>query len=243
VSGAAFDGRAPCYDELRPVDANWWEVYERIVALGGLAGRRVLELGCGTGRLSHALTERAHARVFAVDVSEAMVGRARALGVNARLSRAERLPFKPGWFDAAVMRMVAHLIDRPRAFAETARVLAPGGRLVVASEDPARFETVWFARYFPSVPAIDAARFPAEAVLRDELAAAGFGGLQVETLAQERSLTRARALRIIEERAYSTFDLLSPGEYAEGLARARRELPGELHYRFDWLLACATLPA
>ena len=72
-----FDRCAARYDEQRPTDANWWEVYERIVALGDLRGRRVLELGAGTGRLAEALAEREQARVFAVDASAEMVTLAR----------------------------------------------------------------------------------------------------------------------------------------------------------------------
>ena len=102
-----------------------------------------------------------------------MVARAKALGVNARVARAEALPFKAGWFDAVVMRMALHLLDRPRALAEAERVLGPGGRVVIATEDPASFDHVWFARYFPSVPAIDGARFPHAPASEDELAAAG----------------------------------------------------------------------
>ena len=131
----------------------------------------MLEVGCGTGRLAEALAERELARVWAVDASEAMVERARALGVNARVARAEALPFKQGWYDAVVMRMVIHLLDRRRAFAEAARVLGPEGRLVIATEDPASFDDVWFARYFPSVPELDRARFPSAEALREELAA------------------------------------------------------------------------
>jgi SAM-dependent methyltransferase len=234
-----FDRCAARYDEQRPVDANWWEVFERLVALGQVRGRRVLELGCGTGRLSQALQEREHARVFALDASPAMVEQARAREVNARLGRAEALPFKPGWFDAVVMRMVLHLLDRRRALAEAARVLAPDGRVVIASEDPASFERVWFARYFPSVPELDRGRFPSGEALAAELAAAGLPAVTIETLSQERTISRAQALDLIESKAYSTFELLDPVEYAGGLDRARVELPEELHYRFDWLLAVA----
>src|SRR5215210_2782031 len=155
-----FDRRAARYDELRPVDANWWQVFERIVELGELRGRRVLEVGCGTGRLARALEERELARVWAVDASAEMVAQAKNVGVNARVARAEALPFKRGWFDAVVLRMVAHLVDRRRAFAEAARVLTADGRLVVATEDPAHFDDVWFARWFPSVPALERTRFP-----------------------------------------------------------------------------------
>jgi SAM-dependent methyltransferase len=236
----SFDRCAARYDELRPVDENWWELYDTIVRAGALRGARILEIGCGTGRLAHALEERELARVWAVDASAAMVERAKGLGVNARVARAEALPFKAGWFDAAVLRMVVHLVDRPRAFAEAARILAPGGRVVVASEDPARFDEVRFAHWFPSVPELERSRFPSEQALRAQLAAAGLADVRIERLAQERTLTREQALEILRSKAYSTFELLPPDEYEGGLARAEAEQPELLAYRFHWLVAVAT---
>jgi SAM-dependent methyltransferase len=235
----AFDRCAARYDELRPVDANWWQLFDRLVELGELRGARVLEIGCGTGRLSDALAERALARVWAVDASAEMVARAKALGVNARLARAEALPFKRGWFDAAVMRMSVHLVDRPRAFVEIERILSPAGRLAIASEDPDHFEDVWFARWFPSVPNVDRRRFPDEPTLRDELAAAGLADVRIERLSQQRSIARETGLDIMRSKVYSTFELLPPEEYAAGLARAEADFPERLDYRFDWLLAVA----
>src|SRR5437868_14457671 len=98
-STPSFDTKAARYDELRPVDEQWWRAYDEIVRAGDLRGRRILEVGCGTGRLAHALAERDLARVWAVDASPEMVAHAKALGVNARLARAEALPFKNGWFE------------------------------------------------------------------------------------------------------------------------------------------------
>ncbi len=115
-------------------------------------------------------------------------------------------------------------------------MLAPGGRIVVATEDPASFDDVWFARFFPSVPAIERGRFPSAAALTAELEAAGFGSVRIERLRQHRSIARAQALDLIRSKAFSTFDLLDPREYDAGLARAEAELPGRLDYRFDWLL-------
>ena len=51
--------------------------------------------------------------------------------------------------------------------------------------------------------------------------------------------TRERALDVIRSKGFSTFDLLDPDEYEEGLARAEAELPERFEYRFDWLLAAA----
>ena len=237
---SGFDSRAARYEELRPVDDNWWEIFEALVRLGELRGARVLELGCGTGRFTQALEERELARVCAIDSSEAMVERAKAIGVNARRARAEALPFKEGWFDAVVTRMVIHLVDRPRAFAQAARVLAPQGRFAIATEDPASFDDVWFTRFFPSVPELDRARFPSADGLRAELVAAGLPGVQIEQLRQRRTISRERAMDVIRSRAFSTFDLLPPDEYAAGLAQAEEELPDQFEYCFDWLLAVAT---
>jgi len=240
VIGTGFDDRAARYEELRPVDDNWWAVFDSLVSLGELRGARVLEVGCGTGRLAQALEERELARVWAIDASEAMVERAKAIGVNARHAAAEALPFKQGWFDAVVMRMVIHLLDRPRAFAQVARILGPQGRLVVATEDPVSFDDVWFARFFPSVPELDRARFPSADALRAELSAAGLPTVRIKRLRQRRATSRDRALDVIRSRAFSTFDLLTPEEYAAGLARAEDELPAEFEYSFDWLFAVAT---
>jgi len=236
-----FDGRAARYEELRPIDANWWELFDTLVRLGGLRGQRVLEVGCGTGRLAEALEERELARVLAVDASEAMVARAKELGINARVGRAEALPFKPGWFDAVVMRMVLHLVRRPQALEQAARVLRPGGRLVIATEDPDSFDGVWFARFFPSVPEIERARFPNADALRLELAAAGFESVEIERLRQHREQTREHAVDLVRAKGFSTFDLLDPAEYEEGLTRAEAELPERFAYTFDWLIAVATL--
>jgi SAM-dependent methyltransferase len=240
VIGTGFDERAARYEELRPIDENWWAVFDALVRLGELRGARVLEVGCGTGRLAHALEQRELARVWAIDASEAMVERAKALGVNARRARGEALPFKDGWFDAVVTRMAIHLLDRPRAYAQAARVLAPEGRFAIASEDPASFDDVWFARFFPSVPELDRARFQSAEALQAELAAAGLPAVQIERLRQRRTTSRERAFDVIRSRAFSTFDLLSPAEYAAGLARAEAELPERFEYCFDWLLAVAT---
>jgi ubiquinone/menaquinone biosynthesis C-methylase UbiE len=234
-----FDRCAARYDELRPVDANWWQLFDRLVELGELRGARVLEIGCGTGRLAHALEERALARVWAVDASTEMVARAKDLGVNARAARAEALPFKRGWFDAAVTRMAVHLFDRPRAFAEIERILSPAGRFAIATRAPDELAQNWLREYFPSVPALDVARFPDEAALRGDVAAAGFGAVHVERVDQKASITRDRALEVIRAKAYSTLELLPPEEYERGLARAEAEQPELLEYRLDWLVVVA----
>ena len=168
-----------------------------------------------------------------------MVARAKERGVTARVARAETLPFKQGWFERAVLRMVAHLLDRPRTFAELARVLRPDGRLLVATADPSSFELHWLTPYFPSLEEVERARFPTEETLRAELEHAGFSSASFSRLSLERMMTREHAVEAIRAKIYSTFDLLPPAEYAAGLVRAEAELPESFPHRFDWLFAVA----
>src|SRR6185503_15608440 len=133
-----FSRRAATYDEVRPVDDNWWEVYALAERLGDLRGRRVLDVGCGTGRLSVALAERAGAKVWGVDASAEMLAQARAKaprGAAFKLARAESLPFKNEWFERVVLWLVIHLVDREAALREARRVLGGDGRIVVATFD------------------------------------------------------------------------------------------------------------
>lgn len=198
----------------------------------------MLEVGAGPGRLAAALYDRG-CRVWAVDASAEMLDQARRNvpeQVGLKLARAEALPFKAGWFERAVMRMTVHLLDRPLAFAELHRVLGPGGRVVIATHDPATFPAGWLVPFCPSVPVIDMQRFPGEDELASDLRRAGFEA-RVVRLTQDVELSREQALEKIRGKAFSTFDLLPPAEYEAGLARAEAELPDPLRYTHHWLLA------
>lgn len=236
-----FGRLAASYDELRPAAEAWQELFETLVAAGDLVAPRVLDVGCGTGRLTAALAERG-VRAWGVDVSPEMLEVARAKVPRRgalRLAPAERLPFKDGWFDRAVFCLAVHLIDRPRALAQARRVLAPGGRIVIATFDPIHFDRYYLNRYFPSIARIDRARFPSESRLRAELAEAGFGPPRVSRLHQDVTIDRESVLRRIRSGHISTFQLVDEAEIAAGLARAERELPARVDYSTDFLIVVA----
>jgi ubiquinone/menaquinone biosynthesis C-methylase UbiE len=210
---------------------------------GDLRGRRLLEVGAGTGRLAAALVERAAAKVWAVDPSPEMLAVARRKaprGVAFKEARAEALPFKDGWFERAVAMLVVHVLDRPRAFAELCRVLADDGRLAIATFDPAHVRGYWLNRYFPSIAEIDLARFAPAEVLAGELSAAGFATVRTLQLHQRATIDRETALERIRGRHISTFDLIDETEIEVGLNRAMKELPDVVEYRTEWLVVVAS---
>ena len=213
-----------------------------LVSEGDLPGRRVLEVGSGTGRFLAALAGRA--RAWGVDPAPEMleVARGRAHAAGLKLGTAEELPFKDGWFERAVMWLVVHLLDRPRAFVELHRVLAPDGRLAIATFDPSYFGAFWLNDYFPSMEEADRARFPTAEDLEAELPAAGFDAPRLVRLSQSGRLERAEALNRIRGKHIGTFDLITEEEYAAGLERAERELPEHLDYAVEWLIAVAVRP-
>lgn len=104
---------------------------------GPLHGRRVLDVGTGDGTWAIEAARRG-ARVTGVDLDPAMVAAARsrseAAGVSIALleGRAERLPFEDGTFDVVTaITTLCFVSDARAAMGEMARVLAPGGRLVL----------------------------------------------------------------------------------------------------------------
>lgn len=205
----------------------------------------MLEVGCGTGRFAVALAERG-ARVWGVDPTEEMLQQARAAAAGTRAGfkggRAEDLPFKDGWFERAAMRLVIHLVDRPAALAELARVLQPEGRVAIATFGPTHFDHFWLIDLFPEVAAIDRRRFPLPEHLEAELAAAGFRNARTRSLSQRGLLSRDVALERIRGRFISTLCLLDDDALAAGLARAERELPAEIETPLEWAVVSAELP-
>jgi SAM-dependent methyltransferase len=105
-------------------------------------GERVLDLGSGAGTdsLIAAQMVGAQGRVIGIDMTPAMLSKARAAAgeMGARNlefleSEAERLPFPDGTFDVVISNGVIDLIpDKDAVFAELHRVLVPGGRMQIA---------------------------------------------------------------------------------------------------------------
>ena len=105
---------------------------------GEVAGAKVLDGGCGDGALDLAFCQGAAALVVGCDIDARMVARASAgaaqptASVDYLLADARRLPFADGSFELAAMITVLAFVPEPSAaMCEIARVLAPGGRLIL----------------------------------------------------------------------------------------------------------------
>lgn len=100
--------------------------------LGKPEGQKVLDAGCGTGRLIRFIRDNG-GKVTGCDVSERMLGIARKRFPDAEFEQAgiERLPFTDGSFDLVIATFViVHLKDLNKAFAEVYRVLRDGGTFI-----------------------------------------------------------------------------------------------------------------
>jgi ubiquinone/menaquinone biosynthesis C-methylase UbiE len=235
-----FDGVSARYDELRsPREPT--EVHRLLVREGALAGRRVLDIGCGTGAHAAILAGHFECDVAGVDSSEGMLAQARAKlpGADLRLGRAEELPFTAASFDAVLMAMVVHHLDRPQAFAEAQRVLVPRGRILILTTNPEAFPRFWMAGLFPSYAAVERARFPSFETLAAELRSTGFREPRPLHHRLTRHFSREEALAKLHGRYASTFDLLGEREYEAGVARAERELPQQVEYALELIVVVA----
>jgi ArsR family transcriptional regulator len=139
-SQAFFSSAAEEWDRLR---ADLFGDRVHLQALIGLVADDwvVGDLGCGTGALTETLAPFAR-RVVAVDSSPEMLRAAERRvdglpNVDVRCGEIEALPVADGELDAAILMLVLHYLPEPsRALAETARVLKPGGRLLVVDMRP-----------------------------------------------------------------------------------------------------------
>ncbi|CAM4239156.1 class I SAM-dependent methyltransferase [Corallococcus exiguus] len=115
--------------------------FEKLIREGVFhPGQRVLDLGAGTGTLARGLAKRG-GDVTALDLSEPMLDSARrlaseeGLSIDFRVAPAERTGLTPESFGLVTAGTCWHWFDRAAAAREAFRVLAPGGRMVIAHFD------------------------------------------------------------------------------------------------------------
>ena len=148
--GAVFDGVATRYDVMNDLMSlglhRAWKAFA--VALARVrAGERVLDIASGSGDLARALARRAgpSGQVLVTDINGRMLARGRDRLLDAGCLAAavqcdaERLPFPSSWFDCVTVGFgLRNMTRKDAALAEMARVLKPGGRLLVLE-----FSRVW----------------------------------------------------------------------------------------------------
>ena len=208
-----FDSVAGKYDLMNDLLSGGlhriWKAYTVQVA-DLRPGDRVLDIAGGTGDLARAFAPRVGARgmVVLTDINEAMlrVGRDRLLDAGLALPTAvcdaERLPFADAGFDlVSVAFGLRNMTNKERALAEMARVLRPGGRLLVLEfsrpAEPLRkpydfysFKVMpligkWVARDEASYRylAESIRMHPDQATLKAMMKGAGFGHVDVHDMA------------------------------------------------------------
>jgi trans-aconitate 2-methyltransferase len=190
------DWDAARYHRLSDPQVGWGR---RVVArLAAAPGERILDLGCGTGRLTAEIAGRPGIVVTGLDRSGAMLSQVRALssssgngGHTTAYVRGEgvALPFAPGTFDAVFSTATFHWIpDHDRLFGEIHRVLKPGGRLVsqcgggpnlqrLIERTHALMRDSRFSRWFPEWS--DPWCFASESETEVRLGRAGFRDIKV----------------------------------------------------------------
>jgi ubiquinone/menaquinone biosynthesis C-methylase UbiE len=240
VRSEHFNAIAPRYDALR--GQLFEPVLDLLVREADLAGRRVLDLGCGTGRFAAALADRHGCTAVGVDPSPAMLAEARKRkgAITWLEGRAEAIPLEDGAVQRAFLQTVVHLIeDRPAACAELRRVVEPDGIVAILTIDPAGARRFWMADLMPSWAAIDEARCPEPDVLVDELAAAGFASAGWTPRPMRLRYTREEAAHLLRERFASSLSLIDDAELEAGARRAERDLPPVIEPLLEFVLVLA----
>ncbi|HET8909155.1 MAG TPA: methyltransferase domain-containing protein [Ktedonobacterales bacterium] len=142
-AGQGYDLSALLFDTLW-FRGQWRELRQRTITLAHIqAGERVLDVGCGTGTLALEVARRvSNASLIAgIDPGTQQIARAKAKAarrrepVNFQVGVIEQIPFPDQTFDVVFSTLMMHHLPaslKRQGLAEIARVLKPGGRLIIA---------------------------------------------------------------------------------------------------------------
>jgi ubiquinone/menaquinone biosynthesis C-methylase UbiE len=248
----SFAEIAPRYDTLRPLSRDDQARLSRMVESAGLQqADLVVDIGCGTGRITLPLAASTTARVIGVDSEARMLDVAGAKDEAGRVEwlrgSAYRLPVSHDVAALAVMVMLVHLLrQRVRAFAEARRVLRPGGRLCIWTFTPRHVEQFYLNEYFPSIAVIDRPRFRPVELLIAELERAGFDEVRAEVQEEPRRMNIADVVDRVRGRYISTLSMVPALEYRLGLQRLEEMLALDraitLTQRSEWAILTGRKP-
>ena len=188
--------------------------------------RRVVDLGCGSGRFTPLLADLYDGPVLAVDASTPMLEAARraSSGTRARVhcvrASGEALPLPDAWADLFFLSMVFHhFADQGRALREIRRCLRAGGTLFVRTCTLEALDGYVYQQFFPTARRYDEGRFPPRRELVASVEREGFALGVAETVRQQVADNLNDYVERNWLRAHSDLQAVPDDEYARGMAR------------------------
>jgi SAM-dependent methyltransferase len=205
--------------------ALWMRALEPYIHRGGIS--RILDLGCGTGRFSDALSVHFDAEVVGVDPSVKMLERAQGKlhrgRVQYQVGSAESIPVPPKSVDAVFVSMAFHHFgDRALAARECQRVLRDRGVVCIRTGTRERIDSYPYVSFFPSTPPKLVELLPDHARLRAPFEAAGFSLVAIDVITQTIAESWDRYADKLAAGGDSVLATLSEEAFASGLTAMRR---------------------
>jgi ubiquinone/menaquinone biosynthesis C-methylase UbiE len=217
----AYDeGDAAAFEANRHLSDDGLAAWQEAIArhLDPRPGRRLLDLGSGTGSWARAFTSWfPGVEVLAVEPSAAM--RARSVYLPVVAGHAAHVPVTGGVLDAVWMStMIHHVPDLVAAAHELRRVVRPGAPLLIRSVFAGRHDGLALVRYFPEAAAV-LDTYPSVAGVEAAFAEAGFRRVALEPIPQTTAESVAEAAAMLRRDAHTPLKLISDEAYDAGLAR------------------------
>lgn len=164
-----YDKIGTGYNSTRQADPYLTErlLYHIQPQNGGL----YLDIGCGTGNYTSALTDRG-LNIIGVEPSDKMLREAKLRNqqINWKKGTAEQIPADDGVFDGIIGTLtIHHWADLKKAFVELDRVLAEKGKIVLFTSTPEQMKGYWLNHYFPHMLQASIAQMPSVADIQEAL--------------------------------------------------------------------------
>ena len=200
------------------------DVIKKIVELGQISpGKKVLDLGCGTGNISYQIKNKINTDIIGVDVSTDMLKVARSKSVEVVLADIDnqQLPFRDSSFDTVVAAYVIHQIKNLNfMLSECYRVLRNGVLVLLTSSHKQIEEQHPIIKdFFPSYVNIDKRRFPDINRIDTVLESLSFKDIAHEEVTVSKIPIDKEYLEKVKNKYVSTYHLMPQNEFENGIAR------------------------
>lgn len=187
----------------------------------------ILDLGCGEGRFSSALSNAFHAKVYGIDPSWKMLFLAqrrdsRATQVQYIRGCGEHIPLRDHQISMTFMSMVLHHLENvDTTIAEIRRVLSPHGYLFVRNTTREDIHQSEFLTFFPTAKQFDLQRMPYNDNLITQVTAQGFQLVASNVVEQVFAHDYREYYEKISHRGLSGLLVISDDEFHSGLKRLK----------------------